>query len=360
LLNTIGPTPGRELIRQWLKAGYVDKGVFYDTETGTPQGGVISPLLANIALHGMEEALGVKFKASGQIKGPRATVRYADDFVVFCESQEDAEQSVKDLTVWLAKRGLTLSQEKTQIVHLTQGFNFLGFNIRHYKAPQTSKSGNKLLITPSKDSVKAIRKKLRLEWLHMRGSNAAAVVKRLNPIIRGWANYFRIGVASKTFASLDKWMFYREVRFAKRTHPTKPTYWIRKRYWGKLKPDREDKWVFGDKHTGAHLNKFSWYNIERHALVPSTYSPDDPSLKEYWLNRSKAKAKELPSQESRIARKQGYKCHECGETLFNGEELHKHHVVQRKDGGRTNDANLHLVHLYCHQKIHGKKEREAE
>src|SRR5947207_907640 len=181
LLDTIGPIPGRELIKQWLKAGYVDKGVFYDTEAGTPQGGVISPLLANIALHGMEEALGVRYDYRGTICGPRAVVRYADDFVVFCESKEDAEQVVTTLKEWLDKRGLSLSQEKTRIVHLTQGFDFLGFNIRHYKATQTSRSGYKLLIKPSKESVKAIRERLRKEWLQGLGSNAIPIIKRLNP-----------------------------------------------------------------------------------------------------------------------------------------------------------------------------------
>src|SRR5207244_2570821 len=114
LLEAIGPAPGRELIRQWLKAGYVDKSVFHDTDKGTPQGGVISPLLANIALHGMETALGIGYTPQGWTIGKRALVRYADDFVVFCETKEDAEVAIRDLTGWLAARGLTLSSEKTR------------------------------------------------------------------------------------------------------------------------------------------------------------------------------------------------------------------------------------------------------
>ena len=130
LLATIGRVPGCELIKQWLKAGYVDKGVFHETEAGTPQGGVISPLLANIAMHGMEEALGIKHRKRGDLDSTRALVRYADDFCVFCETQEDA-QAVQDILAdWLSKRGLALSPEKTKIVHLTEGFNFLGF-VRH-------------------------------------------------------------------------------------------------------------------------------------------------------------------------------------------------------------------------------------
>src|SRR5713226_2289832 len=134
LLKALGDVPGKALIRQWLKAGYLEDGRYHDTPTGTPQGGVISPLLLNVALHGMEAALGVTFNNRGQIDGSkRAVVRYADDFVVFCETQEDA-LVVRDriLPPWLAERGLSLSPEKTRIVHLTEGFDFLSFNVRHF------------------------------------------------------------------------------------------------------------------------------------------------------------------------------------------------------------------------------------
>jgi RNA-directed DNA polymerase len=175
------------------------------------------------------------------------------DFVVFCESKEDAEQAKITLTEWLGKRGLTLSKEKTQIVHRTQGFDFLGFNIRHYKA-QTSKSGYKLLIKPSNKSVLTIRKKLRIEWLQAIGSNALAVIKRLNPIIRGWVNYFRIGVAKKIFSGLDHWMFRREQRYASRTHPTKSWTWKHKQYWGRI--NLEEK-ITGCLVTNTRGNIFS-------------------------------------------------------------------------------------------------------
>ena len=225
LLETIGECPARELIKQWLKAGYMEQSVYHETETGTPQGGVSSPLLANIALHGMEEAIGVKYNCNGELISNRAVVRYADDFVVLCEEKEDAEKATQILTNWLQKRGLALSTEKTRIVHLTDGFDFLGFNIRHYKAPQTSKTGYKLLITPSKHSVQHIRNKLRDDWLRHHDINVEAVIQHLNPIIRGWANYFRIGVASRTLNTLDQWMFHRECRYVNHTHPPKPKYW---------------------------------------------------------------------------------------------------------------------------------------
>lgn len=136
VLEAIGPFPARELIRRWLKAGYVEMGTLHQSEAGVPQGGVISPLLMNIALHGMEQALGVRYDRRGQIKGSRALVRYADDWVVFCESEQDAQGARRQAQEWLLKRGLRLSEDKTRIVHLTEGFDFLGFNIRHYPAPK--------------------------------------------------------------------------------------------------------------------------------------------------------------------------------------------------------------------------------
>jgi len=302
LLKAIGEIPGKELIKQWLKAGYVDQNVFHQTEAGTPQGGVISPFLANIALHGMEEALGVKHRR-GQIESKRAVIRYADDFVVFCESKEDAEAAKEILTGWLSNRGLMRSAEKTKRVHLTEGCDFLGFNIRHYKAPLTSKSGYKLLIKPSKKSVKNRREKLREKWFNLLGQDAHTIANQLNPVIRGWANYFRIGVASKTFHDLDKWMVQRELRYTRRTHPNKSWHWRKQRYWGKL-TERGDNWVFGDKQTGAYLMKFRWMKIERHVLVKGNASPDDPSLREYWIKRAEAKAKDLTPREQKIAKNQ--------------------------------------------------------
>lgn len=354
LLDTIGPIPGRELIKRWLKAGYVDKDVFHETEAGPPQGGVISPLLANIALHGMEKALGVKLDSQGHPKGPRAVVRYADDFVIFCESKEEAEQAKNTLKGGLDNRGLSLSEEKTQIVHLTEGFDFLGFNIRQYKAPLTSKSGFKLLTKPSKKSVIAIRKKVREIWRQGRGANVPALIRKLNPIIRGWAKYFRTGVAKEIFEKLDKWMFHKELCYASRTHPRKPWYWRKERYWGRLNRARQDNWVFGDKQSGQYLLKFSGIAIRRHIMVIGTHSPDDPRLKEYWKERNKAPVQDLPSKEQRIAKRQDSLCEKCGATLFNGELLHLHHVKPKKDGGEDGIHNLRLIHLCCHQQVHSK------
>jgi len=349
LLKAIGAFSGRELIKQWLKAGYVEMGHYHDTESGTPQGGVISPLLANIALHGMEQALGMKFNYRGEIVGKRAVVRYADDFVVFCETQEDAEKAKGILAEWLKERGLELSEEKTRIAHLSEGFDFLGFNIRHYRAPKTSATGWKLLIRPSKESVKKIRAKLREEWRSLHGHSVDAVIQRLNPIIRGWGNYHRHVVSSKVFSSLDNWMFTREVLYAKRTHQNKPKKWWQAKYFGKFNQQREAKWVFGSKNTGKYVFQFSWLKIERHVIVKGVASADDPSLRDYWLKRQQSRITELFPNRQTLAKHQNGLCPHCGETLFNEEVMELHHV----DGNHSNNGrdNLQLVHYYCHQQI---------
>src|SRR5437667_10535076 len=310
LLKVIGPVPGGELIKQWLKAGYVEHGTFHATEQGTPQGGVASPLLANIALHGMEEAIGVKYDSRGQLIGKRAVVRYADDFVCFCETKEDAEQVQKILVEWLKERGLSLSEEKTRIVHLTEGVDFLGFNIRHYPAPQTSRTGWKLLIKPSKESIQDVQRKLKDQWDKAQGTNIQAVLAKLNPIIRGWANYFRTAVAKEIFSSLDRWMFYKADRYTRRKHPNKSADWRHRKYWGRFQLDRLDPWVFGDKQTGGHLLKFSWFPIERHVLGKGRASPDDPSLKDYWTKRQAAPAKDLTFSKQKMAKRQRGRCPE--------------------------------------------------
>jgi len=354
LLRSIGQAPGRELIRQWLKAGIMEDGVFHETPLGTPQGGVISPLLLNIALHGMEAALGVKYNTKGEIKGKRAVVRYADDFVVFCESQAEAlHMKDKILPSWLAERGLTLSEEKTRVVHLTEGFDFLGFNVKHYPV-KTTRTGYKLLIRPSKKSVNAVRQKMREAWLELKGHSIHTVLYRLNPIIRGWANYFRTGVSSKTFRKLDRWMYLRAWRYAKHTHPQKSQDWRKKRYWGKLNPDRKDRGVFGDirpKKDGSHhyLLKFSWFKIERHTLVKGTSSPDDASLREYWWKRRKVNVRHLAASDVDLANDQDWICPICGQELINGEPLERHHRTAKSEGGSNAPANRVLVHLYCHQ-----------
>jgi RNA-directed DNA polymerase len=351
LLRTIGPVPGRELIKQWLKAGYVDKGVFHETVAGTPQGGVISPLLANIALHGMEQALSVKYNKQGEIRGPRAVVRYADDFVVFCESSEDAETVIHILKEWLKQRGLTLSPEKTKIVHLTEGFDFLGYTIRHHKDSRTN-TGWKLLITPSEDSVRKIRDKLRAEWRKVRGRNAEAVCRQLNPIIRGWGNYHRVVVAARVFDGLDHWMYERASKWARNSHRNKSSSWILHQYWDPTNPEPAERWTFRHRASGTFLQKFRWMYIKRHVLVRGTASPDDSRLKDYWRGRMARKAAMLSPSRKKLSQRQDHVCPRCGDSLFNGEDIHAHHVQPQGKSGPNTYENLRLEHLYCHQQEH--------
>jgi len=173
------------MIRDWLKAGVFEAGKgFAPAGEGTPQGGVISPCLLNVALHGLEEAAGVRYQASGSRagdpgRGSPVVVRYADDVVVLCHSQEQAAQVKAQLAEWLAPRGLAFNEDKTRIVHLSEGFDFLAFNIRRYP-------NRKLLIKPSTAAVRRVRERLAAEMRILRGGNAMAVIATLNPVIRGW------------------------------------------------------------------------------------------------------------------------------------------------------------------------------
>lgn len=349
----IGPVPGRELITPWLKAGYLEEGILHPTPTGTGQGAVISPLLLNMSLHGMEQALGVTTNAQGRITSPRALVRDADDLVVFCRSKEDAERARVALQKWLAERGLALSDEKTRIVHSTQGFDFLGFTVRQYPV-RTTRTGYKLLITPSAASVRRIKARLRDEWRGLQGSNVEAVVRRITPIIRGWAESFRRQVASRVFRELDSFLWRRESRYVTRAHPHKSWTWKKCQYWGSFHPHRKDHWVFGSPKSGHYVLKFAWFGIKRHVLVRGTASPDDPSLQAYWRQWARREAHYLSPSRQRIARQQGYLCPRCGESLCNGEELEVHHLRPRNQGGTDTYQNLALRHLYCHQQEHGR------
>ena len=360
LLEIIGNFPKRNLIAKWLKAGYVDKNTFHLQEAGTPQGSLISPLLANIALHGMETAIGVKYNHQGNCISKITLVRYADDFCIFCETQEDALIAKEQINNWLNTRGLQISDEKTKIVHITEGFDFLGFNIRQYKVNNT-RTGYKLLIKPSKEFVKKCKQDIREVFLNNVGNSVDNLIGKINSIIRGKANYMNKVVSKEVFSYLDYYLFTRQVRFVKRTHPNKPWKWIKNKYWGNLSLTHPNQgWVFGNKATGNHMLKFSWTKIERHAVVSKTSSPDDPSLVEYWekrkSKRDESEAQKLNKRKQKIAQRQNYKCTMCGQSIFNGEPTQIHHIKPRSEGGSDDISNLTYVHTFCHHKIHHEKE----
>ena len=178
ILTMLGTFPAREMIRQWLKAGVIEQGRLHRTEEGTPQGGVASPVLLNVALHGMEQAAGVRYHTTGRaagwaVAGTPVLIRYADDFVVLCHSRQQALEVKARLASWLAPRGLAFNEDKTRVVSLDEGFDFLGFNVRRY--------GDKLLIKPSKAAVRRIRERLRTELRSLRGANALAVIRTAQP-----------------------------------------------------------------------------------------------------------------------------------------------------------------------------------
>ncbi len=146
-------------------------------------------------------------------------------------------------------------------------------------------------------------------------------------------------------------MFGRQVRYARRAHPTKPRYWLEGKYWGRLNLDRNDTWTFGDKQTGRYLQKFAWFAIERHVLVKGPASPDDPSLRIYWQKRREKHKSNLSLSWQNIAKNQNYTCPVCGQSLFNDEELHKHHIQPRRENGPDTYKNYPLLHLHWHQQL---------
>jgi RNA-directed DNA polymerase len=356
ILKRLGNFPMRRQIEGWLKAGYMEQGQFFVTEAGTPQGGIISPLLANIALDGLDGVTG-KYRNP---KDPRRSpyfgyVRYADDFVVTSPSKERLEEVIPEIKEWLAERGLELNEEKTRIVHIDEGFNFLGFNLRRYKGH--------LLIKPQKDKVLAKAREWR-SWirqhLHVK---ADEVIRHLNPQIRGWANYYQHVVSSEVYGYMDGRIVQSIWRWALRRHPNKTRQWVLRRYFG---PHENRRRVFEartkDRHGRAitmHLTSFR-RPIFRHVLVKGANSPMDPSLRDYWLRRSKAQglARHRDDSWSRaVGNNTGWMCTVCRQPLYNGEPIDEHHLIRVDAGGNNRPGNMEMRHEACHYNAHGKEAR---
>lgn len=318
LLDSLGTFPARGEIAAWLRAGVIENGTFTPTEEGTPQGGVISPLLLNVALHGMEQAAGVRYVRYDTYGAEVAAdslslVRYADDFVAMCHTREQAETAKRRLTEWLRPRGLALNEDKTRIVYLGEGFDFLGCNIRR-------RPDGKLLIRPSASAVRRIRQRLAMELRSLRGDNAIMVIRRLNPIIRGWAAYYRSVVAKEVFADLDNQLWQHLYRWALRAHPNKPKKWVASRYFGRFNQARADRWVFGDRDSGAYLRRFAWTKIVRHRMVMGTASSDDPALDRYWAERRRSSYAKVGGATSTLLIQQRGRCAACGTLLLHADE----------------------------------------
>ncbi len=364
LTTTIGNFPSRKLIKHWLEAGYIDNNIFNPTISGTPQGGIISPLLANIALHGLEAHLGIKYKER-VIKGKttwtnntnRTLVRYADDFIILCKSKEDAIEAMEEAAWWLNKRGLNLSPEKTRITEVYEGFDFLGWNFRLYSVKNT-KSGVKTIIKPSVESIKSVRQNLKECFKKHRGKNIIGLIKEANAIIRGWTLYHNGSVSSKIFAKLDSWLYELQVKWIKRRTPQMGNKKRMGNYFGRFNPNSQAKWVFGDKKTGAYMLMFSWTLIERHQMIKHNYSPDNPELKEYWENRNAIISRNKANNQnnkfySKIYDRQRYSCPVCKQNLIESEEgIQLHHIIPKSKNGSDDSRNLVYLHQSCHYKIH--------
>jgi RNA-directed DNA polymerase len=373
LLSQLGTFPARELVAGWLTAGVVEDGRFTPTGEGTPQGGVISPALLNVVLHGMEDAAGVRYQRSGTdaahtAAGSPVLVRYADDLVVLCHSRQQAEQAKARLAAWLAPRGLAFNEDKTRIVTLEEGFDFLGFTVRRYRG--------KLLIRPAKAAVRRIRERLRTEMRSLRGANAQAVIARLNPVVRGWSAYYRTVVSSETFTALDHYLWKLTYKWAKHSHPNKPTRWIIRRYFGAFNKSRQDRWVFGDRGSGAYLTRFAWTKIVRHPMVRGTSSPDDPALAEYWAaRRRRGIPRPIDAATLRLLQSQHGRCPCCGQLLLDADRppqtpreweqwlaaIRKaitKNAIATPAGSNPDEGRLRLLHAHCYRHYAGKREAQ--
>lgn len=285
IMEQVGNFPLKNLIHDWLKAGYIHSDNFHVTEEGTPQGGIISPLLANIALHGMEDALGIKYKRVKRSDGTYTyvnrskyvLVRYADDFVVLCKTKEDAVKVYELLEPYLEKRGLTLSKEKTRITHLSEGFDFLGVNFRRYK----NSEGYYVMSSPSKDNIKAYMDKARDIFFRALNGDLETFINSLNSLTRGTANYWSMTSAWKAFHTIDFFLFNRTRKLLHRLYPKKSHKWIKGKHF---KPDRrgksKDKYIFTNPETGSQLIKMSWFK-PKPAKIPLKYGTN-PYNREYW------------------------------------------------------------------------------
>jgi RNA-directed DNA polymerase len=376
LLAAIGSFPARDMISGWLKAGVFEAGKgFAPTGEGTPQGGVISPCLLNVALHGLEEAAGVRYRTSGTHAGEArpgspVAVRYADDVVVLCHSQQQAEHVKARLAEWLAPRGLAFNEDKTRIVHLSEGFDFLGFNIRRYP-------NRKLLIKPSKAAIGRLRERLASELRTLRGGNAMAVIAALNPIIRGWAAYYRTVVSTRTFTALDDYLWKLTYKWATWRHADKPERWIVGRYFGKFNRFRNDRWVFGDRDSGACLVKFSWTGIARHVPVKGRASPDDPALAAYWAERRQRVKPPLDRYTLRLLARQDGRCPLCGDHLLTADQppqspeqwerwwlqvtrqaIAASYLAHHGRPGSPDGDQTRLVHASCQRGLHARQRRK--
>ena len=300
--------------------------------------------------------------AGETMAGSPVVIRYADDMVALCHSQEQARQVKARLAEWLVPRGLAFNEEKTKVVSLNEGgFDFLGVSVRRYRG--------KLLIKPSKAAIGRIRKRLAAEMRALRGSNAEAVLAATVPIVRGWSAYYRYVVSKTAFTALDDYMWKLTYKWAKYSHANKPKYWVVDRYYGRFNTARQDRWVFGDRVSGAYLPKFAWTKIVRHCMVPGAASPDDPDLAAYWSDRRRRRKPPLDNGTLRLIQEQKGRCPVCADHLLHADrepdsprEWEQWLTATRKAITRQNlvahgpdnaPGEIRLMHVSCHRRATG-------
>lgn len=358
----------KRVLRKWLKAGYLEKGKLFDTESGTPQGGIISPVLANMALDGLEEALFKRFSHRYRVNyvhlygvmardhNPHVNlIRYADDFVITGESPEFLENEVKPFVrAFLAKRGLELSEEKTAITNIADGFDFLGFNVRKYNGT--------LLIKPSKKSVKNVMTKVREIIRENKAATAHWLIGKLNPVLRGWCNYHRHVVSKQTFDRVDNLVWQALWRWSKRRHPNKSRDWIMRKYFTHHNGRSWTFYGYGLNEDRKFLFALKPTPIRRHVKIRNEANPYDPAWDEYFAMRDKTHVKTTlmcTGTARRLWEKQKGLCPLCGCGLGGIDEwgdfertLDVHHIKPRRMGGSNEQTNLQLVHANCHRQHH--------
>ncbi|AJR06847.1 group II intron reverse transcriptase/maturase [Photobacterium gaetbulicola] len=344
----------KSILRKWLKAGFMESGKLSPTDAGTPQGGIISPVLANMALDGLETVLESRFgkkNTKASYKTKVNYVRYADDFIITGISKELLETEVLPLVkAFMAERGLQLSEEKTLITNIEKGFDFLGQNVRKYDG--------KMLIKPSNKNVKTFLQSIR-EYLNSHKTvPARAVIAKLNPMIRGWCNYHRWICASETFKYIDYRIWKMLWQWCKRIHLNRRKRWIKEKYF-KTVGDRN--WVFSapkPNGEGGHYRLLSAarVKVDKHVKIralANCYLPEDEQyferLKVQRLKKSLAGNMKL----WKIAIRQDYKCAICNQSFHWEDNWDVHHIIRRVDGGSDNSSNLMMLHINCHRQIHG-------
>ena len=352
LLRKMGHTPYRRLIKQWLKAGVFDNKQFSNTVEGTPQEGVISPLLANITLHGMEKCLNQFAESLPGKKRDNKTalsyIRYADDFVILHKDIKVVLQAKALIQEWLSQIGLELKPEKTKIAHTLEeyegnkpGFDFLGFTIRQFKVKSTER-GFKTLIKPSSKSIKTHYRKLADTCDKLKNSATKALIAKLNPVIRGWANYFSTVVSKEIFSKMNMLLVKRLWRWATRRHPNKPAKWVKDKYFPPCKETKN--WVLND---GEYiLNLHSDVSIIRHVKVKGIKSPYDGDWT-YWSSRI-GKHPGVRKEVTTLLQRQQNKCAFCGLTFRPTDLRSVDHIEPRSKGGDNTYKNKQLLHRHCH------------